>query len=713
MNMNEVILAWNDALAQRMMAARAALPQWVRAQMQWYNIMLAVIIVGSLFLGFTQLANEGYANTYYASSVKSMLTSWHNFSYVAADAQGYVALDKPPLGFWMQAISAKLFGFSGVSILLPEVLAGVLAVVLVYILVRRAFGPLAGLLAAVALALNPISLVTERNNTVDSLLVLVLLLGAWTVMRAAETGQLRWLRWSAVAVGLSFNIKMLEAYLVVPAFALVYGLGAPQPWRTKLKHLALAAVVLLAVSLAWALSVDLTPASQRPFISDSGSNSELSLILGYNGIGRLASLFPDLHALQIVGITIDLSLQPAFAPNIGDPGIFRLLTVVLGSQVSWLLPLAVVGLVAVLNRQYLPGKASGTLQERRGDGPASPSAASDLAPTSSSHGVTLNRQRQAIALWGGWLVVVGGYFSVSRFFHLYYLTILAPAIAALVGIGLVALWQAYRRDDMRAWLLPVALVATVIAQAHFLSGAPAWNPGISPLIIGVSLVIAGGLATLFIVMPAQGELTWRPLAIFPAHLRQRWLQPSRIVLAVILLGFLVTLIAPAAWSAASIAAGDGGRLARAVGASRHQLLRPAGIRRRARQVQWQSGIRQLLTWPATTVPLGRWRIPERQAGRQYLRGRQLGRARSPTHHLSGGAARPGPLPGGDDDLVVCQRLHSGIECARAGTRRLSGLGPHLYADAAAAVGRQPYRTLFLYLVQRRWVLRAGERNEPR
>jgi len=202
-----------------------------------------------------------------------------------------VSIDKPPLGFWLQAASAKIFGFTPFSIFLPQALAGVLSVVVLYHLVQRHFGVVAGLLAALALAISPISVVTNRNNTIDSTLVLVMLLGAWAVLRAAETGKLRWLLLCAVFVGLGFNIKMLEAYLVVPAYGLLYLLAAPRRIWVRIGQLALAALLLLTISLSWAVAVDLTPASQRPYVGSSQDNSELSLAIGYNGIQRLLGLF--------------------------------------------------------------------------------------------------------------------------------------------------------------------------------------------------------------------------------------------------------------------------------------------------------------------------------------------------------------------------------------------------------------------------------------
>ena len=225
-------------------------------------------------------------NSYYAAAVQSMALNWHNFFFAAFDPHGFLAIDKPPLGFWIQVLSTRIFGFSAWSLLLPEALAGVGSVAVLYVLVRRVFGPVAGLIAALALALTPISVITSRNNTIDSLLALVLLLAAWALSIAAETGRLRWLLLSALLVGLGFNIKMLEAFVVLPAFALVYLLSAPRSLRMRLLHLALAGVVLLVVSGAWITIVDSTPASQRPYIISTEHDSELELALGYNGVNR-------------------------------------------------------------------------------------------------------------------------------------------------------------------------------------------------------------------------------------------------------------------------------------------------------------------------------------------------------------------------------------------------------------------------------------------
>src|SRR5579863_10474814 len=257
----------------------------------WQWLALGGVMLVSIFMNFYQLGQNGFANLYYASAIRSMLDNWRNFFFVAFDPGGFVSIDKPPLGFWLQAASAKVFGFTPFSIFLPQALAGVLSVLLLYHLVRRHFGVVAGLLAALALAISPISVVTNRNNTIDSTLVLVMLLGAWAVMRAAESGKLRWLLLCAVFVGLGFNIKMLEAYLVVPAYGLLYLLASPRRVWVRIGQLALAALLMLTISLSWVVAVDLIPASSRPYVGSSQNNSEVSLALGYNGIQRLLGQF--------------------------------------------------------------------------------------------------------------------------------------------------------------------------------------------------------------------------------------------------------------------------------------------------------------------------------------------------------------------------------------------------------------------------------------
>jgi len=466
----------------------------------WQRLALGGVMLISLFMNFYQLGQNGFGNLYYAAGVRSMLDNWHNFFFVSFDPGGFVSIDKPPLGFWLQTLSAKIFGFTPFSVYLPQALAGVLSVALLYHLVRRHFGVAAGLLAALALALSPISVVTNRNNTIDSTLALVLLLGAWAVLRAAETGRLRWLLLCAVTVGIGFNIKMLEAYLVVPAFGLLYLLAAPRSVWKRIGHLAVAGVLLLAISLSWALAVDLTPASLRPYVGSSQNNSEISLALGYNGISRLIGHLgfggqtntgarntngnggtvpqPQQGTGQRPpqGTTQQQSPQgtrqqppqggggAGGAFNTGTPGPLRLFNEPLAGQTAWLLPLALLGILAVA-------------WQRR------PRLQHDW-------------QQQSLVLWGMWLLTMGIFFSVAGFFHQYYMTEMAPAIAALFGIGLVTMWQDYQRSGWRGWLLPLALIATALEQIHILNSYPTWGQWLIPVIAVLCLL---GSAVLIIL----------------------------------------------------------------------------------------------------------------------------------------------------------------------------------------------------------------------
>src|ERR671932_470990 len=256
------------------------------SNLPWHGLALAAILILSAFLNLFRLTSEGYANEYYSAAVKNMLTSWHNFFFVSFDS-GFVSVDKPPLGLWIQAASAYLFGFHGWALLLPQALAGILSVALLYHLVSRAFGSVAGLIAALVLAVTPVAVGVERTNNSDGLLVLTVLTGTWAVIQATETGRVRWLLLGAAIVGLGFNIKMLEAYLVLPALYLLYFLAAPVSWWRRFIHLGAATALLLVVSLSWAIAVDMTPADQRPYVGSSENNSALNLAFGYNGATRL------------------------------------------------------------------------------------------------------------------------------------------------------------------------------------------------------------------------------------------------------------------------------------------------------------------------------------------------------------------------------------------------------------------------------------------
>ncbi|NMB88323.1 MAG: phospholipid carrier-dependent glycosyltransferase, partial [Chloroflexi bacterium] len=250
-------------------------------------ILLALIILLSAGLHLANLDAIGEANTYYTAAVKSMLQSWHNFFFVAAEPGGSVTVDKPPLGLWIEAAFALVLGVNGLAVSLPNILAGILSVALMYYLVKKHLGPAAGLAAALVMAVTPVVYAADRNNTMDGMLNLALLLAAWAFLRATETGKLRFLLLGAFIVGLGFNIKMLQAFLPLPALYALYFFGGSAPWGRKIVHLLAATLVLAPVSLSWALVVDSIPADQRPYIGSSTDNTVMELIVGHNGLNRL------------------------------------------------------------------------------------------------------------------------------------------------------------------------------------------------------------------------------------------------------------------------------------------------------------------------------------------------------------------------------------------------------------------------------------------
>ena len=375
-----------------------------RATMLWHYFALVGVMCVALFFHVYQLDREGYGNMYYAAAVKSMSLDLKSFFFNSFDTASFVTVDKPPLGLWMQVISVWLFGYSGISLMLPQVIAGVLSVALLYVLVRRVFGEWAGLIAALVLAVTPISIAANRNNTMDSQLVFTSLLAAWAISLAAERGKLRWLLLCAFFVGVGFNIKMLQAYMVLPAFYAVYFLTAATQWWKRIVHLIIATVLLIVISFAWVVIVDLTPPESRPFIGSSTDNTVMELIVGHNGMARLGGSLRGLlrpnqgppsnqNRPPQVGAPPNQNFNPPpngaqpnrppypppnqnpnspqppqppqGAPNpgseTGTEGIFRLFNQQLAGQATWLLPLALFSLVVLLARLPFSNEHRATL----------------------------------------------------------------------------------------------------------------------------------------------------------------------------------------------------------------------------------------------------------------------------------------------------------------------------------------------------------------
>ncbi len=464
-------------------------------------IGLTAIVILAAILRFANLDAIGLANHYYTAAVTSMLQSWHNFFFVAAEPGGSVSVDKPPLGLWIQAVSAYFLGVSGFSVVLPEILAGIFSVIVLYHLVRRSFGTVAGLLAALALAITPIVVATDRNNTMDSTLILTLLLAAWAFIKATETSRFRYLLLGAALVGIGFNIKMLEAYLPLPAFYALYLLGSKEKLWSRIWKLAVASALLLVISFSWAAAVDLTPASQRPYVGSSGNNTEMSLTFGYNGVSRLLGMGggngPGNGFANGGAPARGPMLNGAFPPpplngtnnglppnapgnlrgpaggapggfNIGQAGVFRLFIAPLSKEASWLLPFGLFATLIILFGTRLRW------------------------PIESKH--------QALVLWGGWLLTTGVFFSIAGFFHEYYLSIMGAPLAALVGIGMIELWRLGQKHFQLAALLLASSAGGTLVFQFFT--AQSFIQNIWWMTATIALFVIG-LASLFIAVFAR------------------------------------------------------------------------------------------------------------------------------------------------------------------------------------------------------------------
>lgn len=458
------------------------------------TIALIPIIILSAILNFWNLSIEGYGNSYYAAAVKSMTLSLKNFFFVSFDPSGFVTIDKPPVGFWLQAVSAKIFGFSGVSILLPQALAGVISVIIIYIIVKRAFGNIAGLLSALFLAVTPVFVAASRNNTIDNVLVMVLLFACWAVSIAAERKHFKFLIICMVLIGIGFNVKMLQAYLVVPAVYVTYMLCNGISLKKRIIHLMAGTLVLVVVSLSWAFIVDLVPASSRPYVDSSTNNTVMELILGHNGSERLSfssnsnngggapsgggqgkSMGTPPSGSNQNGGGMGNPPSSGFSDNNGGPGSNN------GSGKMGGGPGGNNGFDGGDQMGGNSGGNGGSLSGSFGGQTTAgfqrlfsknilsdqivwfiPLALLGFIAAAIREKLTFrldNRKKQALALWFMWFLPEFIYFSFNTgTFHSYYLTMLAPPAAALAAIGITTMWELYKEGSWKAWFLPVSLM---------------------------------------------------------------------------------------------------------------------------------------------------------------------------------------------------------------------------------------------------------------
>lgn len=502
---------------------------------------LVGILLIAAFFNFYGIWNDETVNPYYTAAVTSMVQNFHNFFYAAFDPAGFITVDKPPVAFWFQALSAKIFGVHGWSVILPQALAGIGSVFLLYLLIKPRFGKWAARIASLVLAITPIAVAVTRTNNVDAILVFFLLLGTFFLFKAVNRGRFGWLLLAFVMVGIGFNVKMLQAYMVLPAFILFYLIASKISWKKKALQLGIALVLMLGVSVSWAVVVDSTNADSRPYIGSSQTNSVLELAFGYNGVERLLGQETGMGTSGSGGApgsssgsdSEGMQAPPSGGQSNGNSS---------GGTPPSRAPSG--NGQSGTSGQPPSGGQQGGPPSRAGGGPNSSDSANSGAPGGNGgskmqknnggmfgtgekgplrlfqtalgdqiswflplalFGILgiffnyrdkkkkwfhLSETQKEMVFWAAWLIPVAGFFSVAGFFHHYYLIMLAPAIAALSGAGFVALLQLFHREkNWKTALLPAAITATGVLQAFYV-GQYSLTLGMT---LGVLAVIGSGL----------------------------------------------------------------------------------------------------------------------------------------------------------------------------------------------------------------------------
>jgi 4-amino-4-deoxy-L-arabinose transferase-like glycosyltransferase len=486
----------------RLLRGPAADPRWARPALLALLALTAVLYTAGL-------SRSGWANDFYSAAVQAGTTSWKAFFFGSFDASSFITVDKTPASLWIMELSARAFGLNYWSMLLPQAAEGVASVAVLYAAVRRWSGPAAGLIAAGVLAITPIATLMFRFNNPDALLVLLMIVAAYAMVRAVESGRTRWIVLAGALLGFGFLTKMLQAFLVLPAFALVYLVAGPPRLGRRIWQLLAGGAALLVAAGWWVALVQFTPAADRPYVGGSTNNSVLQLALGYNGLGRLTG-----------NETGSVGFNRAGGPGGGggggggafggSTGLTRLFASDMGGQVSWLLPAALIALAALV---WLSWRRQRT-----------------------------DRVRAAALLWGGWLIVTGLVFSyMSGIIHPYYTVALAPAIGALAGVGAATLWRARRsmvagRPLAARAVLAGALVVTAGWAYVLLGRSPGWLPWLRPLVLVCGLAAAAVL------------------------IAERWLPGRAVLLSLAPLALVASLAGPLAYSLDTAATAHTGAL---------------------------------------------------------------------------------------------------------------------------------------------------------
>jgi 4-amino-4-deoxy-L-arabinose transferase-like glycosyltransferase len=437
-------------------------PAWARP------VLLAIAAVAAVAYGWGMARTS--VEPFYGAAARSMSESWHDFIFGAFDPAGTVTVDKLPGALWLQALSLRIFGFHIWALVLPQVVEGVLTILVLYRAVRRLAGPAAGLAAAAVLAVTPITVLLSRGNVSDSLLILLLVLAADATSAALLTGSLRQLLLAGAWVGLAFQAKMIQAWLALPALAAAYLLAAPAArLRTRCAHVALAGLVTAVVSLSWMTAVSLVPSHDRPYVDGSSNDSVYTQVFDYNGLGRLTGKWTAVAGppSPLVGAAVK-SGTLLTAETLGiKPSWHRLLAGPFAADGGWLLPAAVAGALVVLISRRRRGRR--------------------------------DPLRAAVVLWGGWWLVLAVFFSVGTYLNSYYLAALVPAVAALCGTGIAACgpgpWPPRTRLIVAATVLGCAGYG-----AYLMSGTAS-----GPVVLTVVALVAAAAAVAQVLLPAAAK----------------------------------------------------------------------------------------------------------------------------------------------------------------------------------------------------------------
>ncbi len=619
-------------------ARRPGLLRGPAADPRWARPALLALLALTALLYAAGLSRNGWANDFYSAAVQAGTRSWKAFFFGSFDASNFITVDKTPASLWVMELSARVFGLNYWSVLLPQAAEGVASVAILYAAVRRWSGPAAGLIAAAVLAITPVATLMFRFNNPDALLVLLMTAAAYAMVRAVDSGRTRWVVLAGALLGFGFLTKMLQAFLVLPAFALVYLVAGPPRLGRRIGQLLAGGAALIVAAGWWVAIAALTPAADRPYVGGSTNDSILQLALGYNGLGRL-----DGNETGSVGFNGGAGGGGA-SPFGGSTGLSRLFASEMGGQISWLLPAALIALAALV---WLSWRRPRT-----------------------------DQVRAAALLWGGWLLVTGLVFSyMSGIIHPYYTVALAPAIGALSGIGAVALWRSRRsmaggRAIAARAVLAAALVVTAWWAYLLLGRSAGWLPWLRPVIVVCGLAAAA------------------------AVIAGRWLSGRVMVASVAPLALVAGLAGPLAYSLDTAATSHTGALPSA-GPSVASFGGPGGGPggggglaggRPGAGFGGRGGTTQGGTGQAgSPVPLG-WRgtPPGRLAGPP---GGPGGTSGSTTGHLPGSTSgRPGGFPGGQGGGIG-GGLGGSTQVSSAITRLLTS-GATGYRWAAATVGAE-------------------------